>query len=346
MARAHSRLGAERVWVVRTLRKERLFVEEATAAPQVRLGAGGEAVLEGAAASARPDVTIVPRRHAHCSRARLDATRHRRASRPSDRGRLPAGHLWLGPDLRRQRRRAPLARRRRGTGDARAARPRSEHAHGVLGASRRPGVDLADAGRGRPRGCGSWRGRRPSIRNVVVVGNGIAGITAADSVRRRHPDCSIDVVARERYHLYNRMAITRLIYGGSAMQGLFLMQDRWYERHRINTWLNTQVIAIDSEQRQVRLGTGQTLAYDRLILTAGSKNFVPPIEGFGAGGSFVLREAEDAMHIRAYVQERRCQRAAIAGGGLLRARGRVRAQEARPARDGARDGRQAPAPSA
>ena len=113
------------------------------------------------------------------------------------------------------------------------------------------------------------------------------------------------------------MAITRLIYGGSAMQGLFLMQDQWYERHRINTWLNTQVIAIDPEQRQVRLGTGQTLAYDRLILTAGSTNFVPPIEGFGAGGSFVLREAEDAMRIRAYVQERRCQRAAIAGGGLL-----------------------------
>ena len=48
------------VWVVRTLRKERLFVEEATAAPQVRLGAGVEAVLEGAAASAGHDVTIVP----------------------------------------------------------------------------------------------------------------------------------------------------------------------------------------------------------------------------------------------------------------------------------------------
>jgi NAD(P)H-nitrite reductase large subunit len=113
------------------------------------------------------------------------------------------------------------------------------------------------------------------------------------------------------------MAITRLIYGGSAMQGLFLMQDQWYERHRITTWLNTQVVAIDRDQRQVRLGTGETLPYDRLILTAGSQNFVPPIEGFGAEGSFVLREAEDAMRIRAYVQERRCRRAVIAGGGLL-----------------------------
>src|SRR6266508_1716802 len=112
-----------------------------------------------------------------------------------------------------------------------------------------------------------------SIQNVVIVGNGIAGITAADNVRRRHPTCAIDVVARERYHLYYRMAITRLIYGGSAMQGLFLMQDQWYEQHRITTWLNTLVIAIDREQHRVLLGTCESLPYDRLILTAGSKNF-------------------------------------------------------------------------
>ena len=157
----------------------------------------------------------------------------------------------------------------------------------------------------------------PAVGHVVVIGNGIAGITAADYARRRHPTCAIDVVARERYHLYNRMAITRLIYGRSAMQSLFLMQERWYDDHRITTWLNTQVTGIDREQQLVHLGTGESLPYDRLILTAGSSNFVPPIEGFGTPGSFVLREAEDAMRMRAFVQERRCRRAVIAGGGLL-----------------------------
>jgi len=157
----------------------------------------------------------------------------------------------------------------------------------------------------------------PSIESVVVIGNGIAGVTAADHIRRRHPACTIDVVARERYHLYNRMAITRLIYGRSALQSLFLMPEQWYDDHRITTWLNTQVTGIDRESRLVQLGTGESLSYDRLIVTAGSTSFVPPIEGFGVHGTFVLREAEDAMRIRAYVQERRCRRSVIAGGGLL-----------------------------
>ena len=307
------------VWVARTLRKERLFVEEATAEPQVRLGAGAQAVLEGAAASARPEVTIVPdntRIAAVPGSTLLDIVeRHglpieagcRMGMCGSDPICVVSGaeHLSsLGDEERVTLERLGLAANTRMACSARVAGPVSisltpEQADRA-GAVGKVGADVD-----------------PSIRNVVVVGNGIAGITAADHVRRRHPNCAIDVVARERYHLYNRMAITRLIYGGSAMQGLFLMQDQWYEQHRISTWLNTQVVAIEREQRQVRLGMGETLPYDRLILTAGSTNFVPPIEGFGAEGSFVLREAEDAMRIRAYIQERGCRRAVIAGGGLL-----------------------------
>ena len=62
-----------------------------------------------------------------------------------------------------------------------------------------------------------------SLRSVVVIGNGIAGITAADFVRRGHPDCEIHVIGQEPHPLYNRMGISRLIYGRSAMQGLYLL---------------------------------------------------------------------------------------------------------------------------
>jgi len=67
----------------------------------------------------------------------------------------------------------------------------------------------------------------------------------------------------------------------------------------------------------VQLATGETLDYDRLILASGSSSFVPPIPGYGQPGSFVLREAEDAMEIRAYVQKNQSKTAVIAGGGLL-----------------------------
>ncbi len=156
-----------------------------------------------------------------------------------------------------------------------------------------------------------------AVRRVVIIGNGIAGITAADHIRRRHPDCQIHVIGREKHHLYNRMGLSRLIYGRSAMQGLYLMSDSWYDDHRITCWLNTHVSRIDPNAQTIELADGEVLPYDRLILATGSSSAVPPIDGYGLSGSFVLREADDAMQIRNFVQQYGCRHAIVAGGGLL-----------------------------
>ncbi len=155
------------------------------------------------------------------------------------------------------------------------------------------------------------------IQRIVIVGNGIAGVTAADVIRRHWKTGELHLVGAERHPLYNRMAITRLIYGRTAMQGLLLMPEKWYDERCINTWLNTRVRRIDSAARKVELATGETIEYDRLILTAGSRSFVPPIEGFQRPGCFTLREADDAMAIRDYVQQHDARQAVVAGGGLL-----------------------------
>jgi NADPH-dependent 2,4-dienoyl-CoA reductase/sulfur reductase-like enzyme/ferredoxin len=156
-----------------------------------------------------------------------------------------------------------------------------------------------------------------SIERVVVIGNGIAGVTAADHVRRVHPDCEIDVVGEELHPLYNRMAISRLVYGRTAMSGLMLLPDDWYERNAITCWLNTQAHRIEPAERVVVLGTGERLRYDRLILATGSSASVPPIAGVEREGVFVVRRADDAGDVRAYVQRRRCRRALVVGGGPL-----------------------------
>lgn len=156
-----------------------------------------------------------------------------------------------------------------------------------------------------------------SIVSVVVLGNGIAGVTAADFVRRGHPDCEIHVVGSESHVLYNRMGISRLVYGRSAMQGLYLLPEQWYDEHQVVAWLNTVAKRIDPAGKRVLLATGDTLPYDRLILAMGSSSTIPPVTGFGSPGSFVLRSAADAMQIRAYAQEHGCRDAVVAGGGLL-----------------------------
>ena len=155
------------------------------------------------------------------------------------------------------------------------------------------------------------------IESIVIIGNGIAGVTAADYIRRHHKDCKIHLIGNEKYPLYNRMAISKLIYGRTALQGLILMPDDWYQKRNVQQWLNTQVRDINAIKKIVFLATGETINYDRLIITTGSHARIPKIDNWGINGCFALRTAEDGMSIRTYLQDHQCKRVIVAGGGLL-----------------------------
>ena len=76
------------------------------------------------------------------------------------------------------------------------------------------------------------------------------------------------------------MGISRLVYGRSAMQGLYLNPDAWYDERGITTWLNTRRRGSTAPTGEVALGTGEKLPYDRLILADGlAAALVPPIDG-------------------------------------------------------------------
>lgn len=160
-------------------------------------------------------------------------------------------------------------------------------------------------------------GLEAGISKVVIIGNGTAGMTAASEIRRLSPSCQIDVVARESLLLYNRMAIGRLVYGRTAMAGLHLLPPDWDEKKNVTMWLNTIATGIDLAEHTVQLGTGEALPYDRLILAQGSTAMVPPTPGITLPGCFVLREASDAMAIRAWRQTHGCRTAVVVGGGVL-----------------------------
>ncbi|WP_300329041.1 FAD-dependent oxidoreductase [Accumulibacter sp.] len=155
------------------------------------------------------------------------------------------------------------------------------------------------------------------VKRVVIVGNGVAGISAAEQLRRLSSSLQIDVVSSEPLHFYNRMAIGRLIYGRTGMDGLQLIPDAWYGKNRVEVWRNSIVRAIDRSEQQVILATGERLPYDRLILATGAHATTPAADFLSFANAFVLRSADDAQALRSAAQVRRARRALVIGGGVL-----------------------------
>jgi NAD(P)H-nitrite reductase large subunit/ferredoxin len=160
-------------------------------------------------------------------------------------------------------------------------------------------------------------GMAADVRRLVVVGNGVAGVTAAVELRDRHPDVEITIMGTEPYDFYNRMIINKLVSESMAISQLYLMPRDWAESRRIRHLRGVAARSIDRDRREVITDEQEAIPYDRLLLATGAECFVPPIEGFGMAGSFVMRSIDDAVQLQQYIRRRRCRTAAVIGGGLL-----------------------------
>ena len=152
-------------------------------------------------------------------------------------------------------------------------------------------------------------------RNVVVVGNGVAGFTVAYELATGNGDFQVHLVAEERHHYYPRPPLARVVAGQLTLDDLILYESEWYERQGIRAYLGNPAAAVDRREKVVTLADGARLAYDALVLANGSRPAVPPIQNAGLRGVFTLRTVDDALAIREYALAH--ERAVVIGGGLL-----------------------------
>ena len=152
---------------------------------------------------------------------------------------------------------------------------------------------------------------------VVIIGNGVAGISTAKTLRQLDTNCTINMISHEPHHFYNRMGIRKVLYERTAMQSLYVMNEKWYQSNNIGIWLNTQVLSIDPNKKSILLGTSEQLKYDKLVLATGGTAIIPSAPGFNLPGCFSIRNASDALSIRTWVQTHQCKHAIVLGGGVL-----------------------------
>jgi len=152
------------------------------------------------------------------------------------------------------------------------------------------------------------------VERIVIVGAGIAGLTAAEHARLTSPSAAITVVSKEEGLPYFRLNLTRLLAGEVDEASLVMQPQAWFDEQRIELCTG-EVTGIDRAARQVALGDGSSLAYDRLVLASGAHPFVPCLAGAVKEGVFTLRSKADVDGI--LERARTASHCAVLGGGIL-----------------------------
>lgn len=161
------------------------------------------------------------------------------------------------------------------------------------------------------------RARGTDVSRVVIVGNGVAGMSVAEGLRRGSPRVHVTIVAHEPHRFYNRMGIGRLVYDADSMDSLHLVPADWAQSNGIQVLHGRVAARVDRAQRKLGLVGGDWLPYDRLVLATGARASEPDPKFLDHGNAFVLRTADDAASIREYVRKSRARRAVVMGGGVL-----------------------------
>lgn len=149
----------------------------------------------------------------------------------------------------------------------------------------------------------------------VIIGGGIAGVSAAETIVAQQPDSELVLICGEANLPYFRMNLTRYLAGELEASSLPLHTEEWYSSKHIRLMPDTFVEAIDANNHLVRLQDGRTLGYDKLILATGASPNVPPISGVALSGVQTLRTIEDANRILEATSKK--ANVVCIGGGLL-----------------------------
>ena len=134
----------------------------------------------------------------------------------------------------------------------------------------------------------------------VIIGNGPAGVVAAETIRKRSPHDQIILIGAESEPPYSRMAIPYLLIGNIQESGTYLRKDQDHFKKLNIELLQAKVISVLPELKKITIdlhGQTQELAYDKLLIATGSTPIRPPIQGMDLPGIYSCWTLEDARNI-------------------------------------------------
>jgi NAD(P)H-nitrite reductase large subunit len=149
----------------------------------------------------------------------------------------------------------------------------------------------------------------------VIIGDGIAGSSAAETIREADPDADVTVITEEGEALYNRILIKEFAKGKLPEAPVSIHDPDWYDERDIDLQLNTVVTNVDTDAHEVHTHEGDVYEYDKLLVATGGTPTQLPVDNSDAEGIHHFWTFEDARAIKEDAEA--AENGVIVGAGLL-----------------------------
>ncbi|MEZ5014745.1 MAG: FAD/NAD(P)-binding oxidoreductase [Chitinophagales bacterium] len=151
--------------------------------------------------------------------------------------------------------------------------------------------------------------------HYVIIGNGIAGITAARTIRKHSTEGRITVISGETDYFFSRTALMYVYMGHMTFDQIKPYEDFFWEKNRIEL-LKAWVQKIDTQAHTIQTDNGETIAYDKLLIATGAKSNRFGWPGQDLKGVQGLYTYQDLLELEENTRTG-IERAVIVGGGLI-----------------------------
>ena len=154
------------------------------------------------------------------------------------------------------------------------------------------------------------------MEHIVIIGNGISGVTAARHIRK-NSDNKITIVSAETKYFFSRTALMYVYMGHMKFEHTQPYENWFWDKNNISL-KEGLVENVDTEKKELNFTNGETLSFDRLIIATGSKPNKFGWPGQDLKGTLGMYHKQDLEKLEKYAPDNKaCNRAVIVGGGLI-----------------------------